>query len=324
MAKSFRKTLLALSIIALTTFITTGRAAATPSDPVAALPPSDAIAIIEAQRILAEALPRAVANDATKMARVNAEIARLKSLTGIDMRRVERAAAGLRAAQPPTGGLKGDTIVIAQGETSAEMIAAAGRTAASGKHRTENHGGKTIHVFTLNERINLFGVMNMHVGELAVTALAPDLLAFGSLAGVKAAIDAGGRAEKANAEVIALARRIPNALVGLGGNVPPGLLQNLDLGNEEIAESIASIKQFYGAAGMTPSGFNLQLFIRAGGPEQAKRLNNTLNALRSFSNLIKDDGIRKAVDNLKITTEGPEVQIKTELAQTDIAAILKG
>ena len=83
----------------------------------------------------------------------------------------------------------------------------------------------------------MLGLWNMKVNELAVCALNNNTLALGSPANVRAAIDAGKIRRRANAELVALATRDPDAVIGFGGNVPQKLLASLNVGSDAMAES---------------------------------------------------------------------------------------
>ena len=169
----------------------------------------------------------------------------------------------------------------------------------------------------------------MRVKELAVCVLDPNSLAIGSPQGVRAAIEAG-KMGRASGELIALASRDPNAVIGLGANVPRALLANLHVGNDAIAKDANSIQQIYGSVGTTEADVSLFLAARTDSADAAKNLSDTVIGLKQLGGILiarmqppKKDLAQTALDNLKITTRGNEVEIRTQVAATSLAAFIK-
>jgi hypothetical protein len=304
------------------------------NDPLLMLPASDAVAIVDTKRLLTEAMPRALEGNPARLAEANAEIDRFKTRTGIDLRSFDRIAAGFRFDDRASATTEKRTVAIAQGTFNSGAIVAAGRLAAKGKYKEEKYEGKTIYTFTLEQQVKLFGVINLRVAELAVTALDANTLAMGDPAGVRAAIDAGlGRGERVNAELVALATRNPNAMIGFGANLPPNAAASLEIDNAELTKNIASIRQVYGSIGTTPTGFDMLAVARTENPDQAQSLSDTIAFLKQAAGMLashvsKDSSKGKLLENalgsMKVKTEGNEVQVRLELAQTDIATLVRG
>ena len=327
-----------MSVVAVSSQTTTKLAStstptAAEADPLMALPASDAVATVDVKRLLTEAMPRALDSNPARLAEANAEIDRFKTRTGIDLRSFDRIAAGMRFDDRSSTGSEERKVAIARGSFNANAFVAAGRIAAKGKYREEKYEGKTIYIFTLEQQIKLFGVMNMRITELAVTPLDTNTLAMGDPAGVRAAIDAGLGRGRISSEMVQLATRRADALIGFGANLPPSASQNLEIDNEEITKNIASIRQVYGSIGTTPAGFDMLAVARTGDADQAQSLNDTIAAAKQFAAVLashvsrdSDKGklVKNALDNMKVTTVGNEVKITLELPQTDIATIVRG
>ena len=265
------------------TVITTTTAA---NDPLTMLPTSDAVLTVDVQRVLNDALPRAFADDAERLAKINSEIDAFKTRTGIDPRAFDRIAVGMRFDSTPAGKTTTRTIVIAHGTFNAATLIAAGRLASKGQYEEQKYGDKTIYVFTIQDRIKMFGVFDMRINQLAVAALNANMLAIGNPATVRAAIDASRGRGRVGADLTALATRTPNALVGFGANVPASVIKNLDIDNDSITENLNAIRQTYGAISMTAAGgFQLLTVARTEKPEQAQGLNETLSSLKQLGGL---------------------------------------
>ena len=240
----------------------TAASARTPPTLLSALPPSDAVAIINVSRIFSEALPKLMAENPTKLAEITSELAKFQTQTGLDPRSFEQVALGFSYSYPRTGVTKISNVALARGTFNAGAMVAAGRLAANGKYREEKYLGKSIYVFTLQRQFRLFGLWDLKVADLAAVALDGNTLALGNLEAVHGVLDANKARKHANPELLALASRDPNALMGFGGNLSPLLLENLSLSNDTIARELTAVRQVYGTLGMTSTDLELMVAAR--------------------------------------------------------------
>lgn len=331
-----KRILLTLAIVVLSVFAAQVGAQTRPRNNapaagglMASLPASDAVAQIKLRQLLNEALPRIMGNNSVRLAEVNANIETFKNRTGLDPRMFEQLALGLRFSHPAAGVTKVQTIALANGTFNPAAMVAAGRVASNGSYREEKYQGKTIYVFKLEENIRIAGLFNFRIDELAAAPLDANVLALGDPAGVRAAIDAGKSRKRANAELIALASRDPNAVIGFGGNVTEQLIANLDIGNAPIATDLSKLRQVYGSVGTTEKDLELFLAARAVNAEAAKNLGDTLEGLKQFGALLvgRLSGARgvlakSALANLQIVTQANELQIRTAVPQADIGPLM--
>jgi hypothetical protein len=295
------------------------------------LPPSDAVALINVNRVLDEALPKLLAENPAKLAEITSELAKFKAQTGLDPRSFDQIALSLSYQYPREGITKISTAALARGTFNAGAIVAAGRLAANGKYVEQKYQGKTIYLFSLDRQIRLFGLWNIKVRELAVAALDGNTLALGDLDAVHGVIEANRTRKHANPELIALASRDPNAILGFGGNVSPKLLENLSLSNDSVARELTAVRQVYGTLGMTSTDLELMLAARTVDTYSAKNLGDTVEGLKQFGALFinrlspaKGTLARAALDNLKITTVGNELQIRTAVGQSQVSPLMRG
>jgi hypothetical protein len=224
---------------------------------------------------------------------------------------------------------KAQTIALANGEFSPAAMVAAGRVATNGAYREEKYQGKTIHIFKLDQSIRLLGVFDVRIDELAAAPLDNTVLALGDLAGVHAAIDAARSRKRVNAELIALASRDPNAIIGFGSNISEQLIRNLDIGNAPIATDLSKLRQVYGSVGSTEKDLELFLAARAVNADAAKSLGDTLEGLKQFGALLvgrlsgaKGVLAKSALANMKIVTAANELQIRTAVPQADVGPLM--
>jgi hypothetical protein len=293
------------------------------------LPASDAIMLIDVRRLLNETMPQILAGDKVKLAQANSEIDKFKSRTGIDPRAFDRVVLGIRYTYPTTNTTRLETVAIAHGTFDAKALAAAARLAANGKYREEKYRGATVMIIGVNDQMKVLGLWNMRVNELAISALDNKTLAIGNLSTVRAAIEAGKRG-RANGELMALANRDPKAVVGFGANLPRELMANLNVGNDTLAKDANSIRQAYGSIGTTETDVSLSLVARTDNAESAKNLSDTVTGLKQLGGILimrmappRKDLAQSALENLKITTRGSELEIKTQVAATNLASVIK-
>ena len=309
---------------------TSATSAAPPADPLSYLPASDGIALIDVRRMLNETMPRILSGDPAKLAQANAEIDKFKTRTGIDPRAFDRVVLGTRFTYPSAKVTKLETVAIAHGTFDAKALAAAARNAANGTYREEKYRGATIMIVTVNDQMKLLGLWDVRFSELAVCALDPNSLAIGTLPNVRAAIDAGPKGNRANSDLLSLATRDPRAVIGFGANLPRELMTNLGLGNDTIAKDASSIRQVYGNIGSTETDVSLLLVARTDSAAAANNLNDTVTGLKQLGGLLigrlapaRKALAQSALDNLKITTRGTEVEIRTQVAAANLASVIK-
>ena len=177
--------------------------------------------------------------------------------------------------------------------------------------------------------MKLFGVWDARINDLAVCALDPHSLAIGTITSVRAAIDAG-KTGRAGADLAALANRDPKAVIGFGANVPKELMTSLNVGNDTIAKDVNSIRQVYGSIASTESDVSVMLVARTDSAAAANNLNDTVTGLKQLGGLFlgrmapaQKALAQSALDNLKITTRGSELELRTQVAATNLASVIK-
>lgn len=309
-----------------------GVKAATSQTLLARLPTSDAVAQVNVKRVFTEALPKLMTGNSARSAEVDSHIARFKSQTSLDARSFDELAVGMRYSYPRAAVTKIATVVVARGTFNTSAIVAAGKAAAAGKYREEKYLGKTIHIFTLDQQVRLLGLLDLKITELAVTPLDASTLAMGEVERVRNTIAASNEKQRGNnAALIGLATQDPAAIAGFAGNVSAELLQNLRIGNEAIARDVATVRQTYGSLAMTDKDLEMSVAARTVDAGSARSLGDTLESLKQLGPLFLNrlsgfKGVlaRSALGNLKITTQGNELKIRTAVAQSDVAPLVGG
>ncbi len=294
------------------------------------LPPSDAVLVVDVRRLMNETLPQVLATNGGKLAQINADIDQFKTKTGVDPRGFDRLVVATRFTHPTPSVTKLEPVAIAQGKFDVNAVAAAGRQAAKGNLREEKYHGSTIMTFGVNDQLKLFGIWNLKVRELSVCALNSNTLAIGSLNNVRAAIDAARLRRQSNVELVALATRDPQAVIGFGANMSRDLMANFNLGTDAIAQDVGSIRQVYGSIGNTTTDVSLAVVARTDTPVSAKNLGDTVTGLKQLAGFLvmrlKADQqalAQSALENLKVKPRGNELEIRTQFAAANLAAVIK-
>jgi len=293
------------------------------------LPQSDAVAQVKVKQLVSEAMPRMLAGNPAKLSEVNASIDRFKERTGLDPRMFQQVALGVRFTYPSEGVTKVQTVALADGTFSAAGMVAAGRVASNGKYREEKYQDKTIYIFSIDENIKLLGLFDVKIGELAAAPLDTNTLALGDPAGVRSVIDASRSRKRVNTELIALASRDPNAVIGFGSNITEQLVANLDIGNAPNGADLRTLRQVYGSVATTETDLQLFLAARAVNAEAAKNFGDTLEGLKQLGALFvgrlsgaKGVLAKSALSNMKISSAANELQIRTSVAQAEVGPLL--
>jgi len=309
-----------------------GRPAArtAPTDIFAFVPKSDGIVVVDVNRLLNETLPNVFAGDPAKLAQINSEIDKFKAQTGIDARTFSRAVIASRYTYPSPNVTKLEPVAIATGSFNSASVVSSARAAAKGTSREEKYGGTTITILTMNQRIKVFGLWDMNVRELAIAPLNPATVAVGTPATVRAVINAGKTPQHESTDLVTLATRDPQAVMGFGANVPASLWAKLNLGTDAIAQDASSIRQAYGSVGTTTTDVSVTIVARTETPTAAKNLGDTVTGLKQLAGfaILQMTGQKKALaesalSNLKISVRANELELRTQVAAANIASLMK-
>src|SRR3989440_1730323 len=156
-----------------------------------------------------------------------------------------------------------------------------------------------------------------------------DSLALGTPANVRAAIDAG-KAGRAPADLVSLATRDASAVIGFGANITRELLAKMDVGNDTIAKDVGAIRQVYGSVGSTQTDVTVMMVARTDSIDAAKNLGDTVDGLKQLGGMFtmrmaqpRKGLVESALNNLKITAHGNEVEIRTQVTAASLAALIK-
>lgn len=309
---------------------------------VALLPASDGVAFLDVRRLLSEALPQVLSTNPEKLNELNAHIEQIKTQTGFDIRQFEQIAVGVTFTT--TAGLKTTVspVVLARGKYNADALLTLAKIALKGKYREEKIGTKAVYVFAAKEILAenkskitgnsmLTKIYDLLAGkmpsEIAVATVDANTLAIGSLGRVRETFE---NKNKIGAGIAALLSRKPNSIVSFAANTPTGMRQFFDLDDDELGQSLGSIRQLYGAVNIIDGNVTGSLGAKSVNAEQAKSLEETLGGLQALGKGLlrstKSDEKQvyaKILESTKITRAGLEVAIDFQVSNTDLALLIK-
>ncbi len=296
----------------------------------ASLPESDAVAQVKVKQLLSEAMPRILANNPAKLSEVNASIDKFKDRTGLDPRMFQQVALGIRFTYPV--GRRDESCKLSHWQT--EPLARRRWLRPVESLRTESIAKKSIttrrSTFSRSKKTSSCSVSS--ISESANSPRrhsTPTRWRSEIRQAVRGAIDASRSRKRANAELIALASRDPNAIIGFGSNMTEQLVGNLDIGNAPIAADLKTLRQVYGSVGTTAR--DLQLFlgaraVNAEAREEPRRHAGRIEAIRRVvrGTFVGSKGVlaKSALSNLKIVADANELQIRTSVAQAEVGPLL--
>jgi hypothetical protein len=144
---------------------------------------------------------------------------------------------------------------------------------------------------------------------------------------VRAAFESKARI---GADLAALINRKPNSIMSFGANTPTGLKQFFELDDDMFGQSLSAIRQLYGSVNVAGGNVIGSVSAKSLNAEQAKSLEETLGGLQALGKSLLGSArsdekkvYARMVESAKITRVGAEVTIDLQVANTDVALLIK-
>jgi hypothetical protein len=339
----------ALTLSATVAFVvghSTGSRAASTNAALAALPASDFVISIDAQRALNETLPSFLAGNPAALAKMNAKLEEFQRKTGINPRSFESIAIGGRF----TAARRHDPrmVVVARGNFNADEMVNSAFAAAKAKgekieKEEQQYEGKRIILISSTGSLKTEGETDkstapatpgagLRRNKMAIAILDNNTLSVGDLESVSAAVDASLGRNRVDDELVRLATQTPNAIIGFSGKIPQSFTEKATP-SSTIEKYFASIRQFYGAFSANGTEAETSLTLRTETAEQASDIGQALNTIKSLtafgfarsggSNPTKADSLADILKSLSITIQGNEVQLNLSIPQGSLAPLMR-
>ena len=119
-------------------------------------------------------------------------------------------------------------------------------------------------------------------------------------------------------------------MIGFAANSTRELLTKLNVGNDTIAKDVGAIRQVYGSVGSTQTDVTMMIVARTDSIDAAKNLGDTVEGLKQLGGIFimrmaqpRKSLAETALNNLKITARGNELEIRTQVTAASLAALIK-
>lgn len=307
---------------------------------VALLPQSDVVITADGKRFFGDALPKALAANTKALNDVFAKIDSMQAKTGIDLRKFDSIAAGANVTSVAGGKFRVAPVVIARGTVRSFSIIEAAKKAAENRFREDTVNGRTIFILSAQDAAEL-ARKNSTVAtdpaatvasdkviseDVAIAVVDGNTVVFGFAERV---IEMLGSKSKVSAALTGMLGRKPAGVVNFAGKMPGGMSSLLPLENDELGNSIDSIKAMYGAMDIFNSTATISVTAVTSKAEQAAELKGTLEGLKDLGTSIL--GISKAADkklyakllgSVKLANVSNELNLDLAIPQNDLDSLI--
>jgi len=304
---------------------------------VALLPASDAIAVVDVNRVFTEIIPQINAITADGGAKVTKELDEFTTDTGIDPTKITAAAIGYKINNDSPS--KGSGAAILQGLTlDPAKIESAVKTKKGTVTSLDYNGAKIYVVSTPEEKKSEAGKTVENVAgvkleeDMAFTQLEANRVALGSVDGIKAVLDAKKTpATAANAKLTDLLKQTQNGLVRFVFNIPPSAAQTLT-SQGELFQQLAAIKLVFGSLDLSKDfTATLDTKLRTGTSEEATKLETGLNGMVAFGKMAlgmqqgppEMAALGQLLDQIKISAQQTDVAVNISVPKAVFDALAK-
>lgn len=302
------------------------------------LPATDGIVTLDAKRLGTDGLPRLLAANPGLLAKVTQNLDNIRNKTGIDLRKFDEVAMGLKLVPKGANGVNTYGVALASGDINASAFVAVAKLAANGAYRQETIAGRAVYIFTAKGVANrsASGSTSAMVDDLvdhmttsiAVAAYDANLLLVGSEPLVRETLI--GQTHP-SAELTSLLNRNPAAIVNFALRTPAGFEGMLPLGNDELGKNLRSIQYLSGSMDETAAGASLSLAARTAQPDQAQGLKATLDGLQMMGTALLGGSTKPAnqvysrlLKSAKFTQSANEVTLDLLVPQADVDTLISG
>lgn len=329
----------AIAVLLMNMFAATGVQAKTPKL-VGLLPASDGIAVFDSKRFLNEGLPQVLSANQEWLTKITAKLDEMQSRTGIDPRRFDQAAIGVKFKEVSATEMDYDTVALLSGDVNFGAVIAAAKLASKGSYRTEKVGDKAIHIFTFAEMIKQHTVKpsNSKIGrmvdkafqsfskEIALAKIDGKTLAVGSVARVRETLE---NKNSVGSDIVSLLPNKPAAVMTFATRAPAGLERILPMENDELAANIKAIQYLAGSMDVTSLGANVNMLARTKTTQDAAELKDMIDVLQNLgkfalgnSNKPQRQVYARMIENAKFGLTGKDITLDLLVPQSDIDVLL--
>jgi hypothetical protein len=162
--------------------------------------------------------------------------------------------------------------------------------------------------------------------EVALTAVDPNTVAFGSLKRVKETI---GDTPRIGDELLTMVGRKPSALANLGMLLPTGMAQFIELDDDTLGDSLKAIRKMQGSLDLVDGETELSVAATAVNADEAEGISMLLASLQRLvgallrgNNGADKQAYSRMLDNLIITQKDLDVLVELKVPKSDLDVII--
>lgn len=316
-------------LLLLITFVCFAPAAMAQS-PLASLPEADALIYVSPQRILNDAVPKAM--PAAEVTKMRAAFADMKRSLGVDPSSVEYLVIAIRFHKPAAdlSFVAPDVLAVAGGDFSADSLLTLAQLSLQDKVRMETHGSKSMALMTVDPIVAEAAknpVFKPYT-EVAAVALSPNSVAIGNVRYLKSAIEAAEGGPRISAETLQSLMRDPNVLLAATGAPLASFARSIGLfGTETTAREgrcDTNFGNFYAAVTMSGANYSLRGAMNADNPDTARIITSLLSGLMNQGiSAVPDKQAQTILQSIKMSAKENEVAIEADIPGQMIVDLLR-
>ena len=304
-----------------------------------ALPESDGVVVMDAKRLIYDALPQLLSAGSSMRAKIDREIDKMKADTGLDLRDFDEVVVGLKY-KGKSASTDFDAVVLARGNVDMSSLEDVAKTASKGDYRKVEIGGRTAYVFSPKEILKdkqkhikgtvvgdlqnkMFGGMS---GDVALAEYDSNTVVFGSIERVKETFSNSPRISN---ELLGLLDRKPGALANMGMFIPAGMSQFFELDDDELGANLDSIRQMQASLDVVNGVMSISVAAKSADAERAEELAVTLQGIRRlFAGILKGNKAPdkqvygRLLENLEVSHADREIFVDISVPKSDLDIII--
>lgn len=303
------------------------------------LPASEIVILIESGKIFREKLPQVLSDKQTLLAKINSELDKFKSRTGLDLRDVESAAIGLKKTE-----LKNKTdfewVALFQGKSNISskvpIVVAKHKGTRHDDIKIENIkiGNRTIYILSVEKLSKSNKNKSKKFSPVAaIASYSEDTIVVGSPEHVKRTI---GESQRVSADVLTLLNRKTNPVITFGAYLPNGLSSYIGLkesvgGDDNLKLALDSIRKLHGSLDINDGNAYFSATAEALEAKDAEYLYSFLVVLQitgkgMFSGKLNDPNAEvylRMLENAEISLDEKKIILNLEVPKSDVHILVR-
>jgi len=298
------------------------------------LPASSAVATINVQKGLNDALPKLLVGNPQLKAEIDKGSAILTSKAGSDVLKFDYLVVGIGTENVSNGQPKILPVFIARGDVNAAQVIAEASRSSKTPCAERIVSEKTIYVcrfeVPVKEAAKAVGssaaVPDNVTQETAFVALDPNTLAFGATSRVVETVE---HQTSVNPTLKSLLKNAPTTVAAFAMKNIDGLGKFIPLENDDLGNTLKNLRFMAGSADSVNDGFVFSALFRSVDSASAKQLNSTLQGLQAIGNAFLGGSSRadqrmygRLIKSVKIAQAETDVTVSIALPQADVNALM--